>query len=482
MNTSLTALKRCLIGLAASGAASFALAAMDDAAADLDGDGIPNLVDPDIDNDGIPNAIDPNVDGGVALAGPYAGKFIGDHLTNDNPAEVDIDDDGQYDDALGERDIDGDSEIDDSAYETDIDGDGRRDDSGSEMDADGDGRQDDQLSEDDIDGDGLDDNQDDAEFDIDGDGVEDQNDDDIDGDNRGNSAALDDDIDGDGLANDDPDEDNDDGDRVRDRDDDDDDNDGIRDNDDDDHHHEDDEAEVYIDLDRQPAAPAESRLKIEVQRMATGATEFEVEAEKLLAGAYDIYVAGALRGTLTMEGQGFETEGKVEYETDADDEDELLLDFDIFGLFVEIKRDGVVYYSGFAPTAPVYGGDPDSDDDESDEDEDDAPPGVGSAAFNGVAPAELAGLTLRFDGGSAPHLLHFATASSGTESDTAKIDASTFSYAYEVTGEATASLTVTFTTTKWDSYSVDFAAGSYVVLKYKDSAVDASDAGAVSKI
>ena len=38
-------------------------------APDLDGDGIPNIVDPDIDGDGIPNALDKNVDGGIARSG-----------------------------------------------------------------------------------------------------------------------------------------------------------------------------------------------------------------------------------------------------------------------------------------------------------------------------------------------------------------------------------------------------------------------------
>ena len=53
-------------------AASISLALMPSSgragSADLDSDGIPNVVDPDIDNDGIPNAMDRNVDGGVAMA------------------------------------------------------------------------------------------------------------------------------------------------------------------------------------------------------------------------------------------------------------------------------------------------------------------------------------------------------------------------------------------------------------------------------
>lgn len=83
---------------------------------DLDGDGVPNVVDPDIDNDGIPNALDRNIDGGIPKSGPHKGRYIGDHLDNDNPAEKDIDDDGLADDSLGEEDIDGDGLDDDDHH------------------------------------------------------------------------------------------------------------------------------------------------------------------------------------------------------------------------------------------------------------------------------------------------------------------------------------------------------------------------------
>ena len=89
---------------------------------DLDGDGIPNSIDPDIDNDGIPNALDPNVDGGIARSGPYRGRYIGDRLPNNHPAEHDIDDDGLLDDSAAEHDIDGDGIP--NALDDDIDGDG----------------------------------------------------------------------------------------------------------------------------------------------------------------------------------------------------------------------------------------------------------------------------------------------------------------------------------------------------------------------
>ena len=108
-------------------------------ARDIDGDGIPNIVDPDVDNDGIPNGLDRNVDGGWAKSGPLAGRFVGDHLRNANPLELDIDDDGLKDNALNEEDIDGDGLNDDADEETDIDGDQRADDALNERNIDGDG-------------------------------------------------------------------------------------------------------------------------------------------------------------------------------------------------------------------------------------------------------------------------------------------------------------------------------------------------------
>ena len=100
---------RHLLALTAGLALATGAAQAANNAPDLDGDGIPNIVDPDVDGDGIPNGLDDNVDGGIAVSGPYAGQYVGDHLRNDNPAELDIDGDGLADDSLGETDIDGDS-------------------------------------------------------------------------------------------------------------------------------------------------------------------------------------------------------------------------------------------------------------------------------------------------------------------------------------------------------------------------------------
>lgn len=339
----------CLPWLAAASLALASVTASASQAPDLDGDGVPNIVDPDIDGDGIPNALDDNIDGGIARSGPYAGQYIGDHVNNDNPAEKDMDADGQSDDSLGETDIDGDGKPDDSALENDIDGDRRPDDFPSETDIDGDGRLDDSLTEDDIDGDSLDDD-DLMEYDIDGDGLDDSSDDDIDGDNRGNSGDLDDDTDGDGVTNDL--DDDSDGDGLSNREDDDDDNDGSTDEDDSDHHDESDEAEIQVILDLTASAPAGSRCRVKVQRMATGKIELTVKGDGFPAGTYDVLVDGSNIGPLVMTGSS-SPEGEVEFETNANDEDEINLTIDPIGLPIGIVRAGVTYFTGTVPTPPA---------------------------------------------------------------------------------------------------------------------------------
>lgn len=266
-------------------------------APDLDGDGIPNIVDPDIDGDGIPNALDKNVDGGIAQSGPFAGQYVGDHLNNDNPAEDDIDGDDLADDSLGETDIDGDSLSDKDLLEDDTDGDGRPNGSGAERDMDGDGRRNDDADEDDQDGDGDDD-----------------------------------------------------------REDRDDDNDGVGDEDDPDHHPEEDEMEVEEELTATAAAPAGSEANVEVQRFGSGKVEFQVEADGLAAGNYDIVVSDVVRGVLVMVPVEEGTEGGTEFETDPNKPNELNLDFDVFGEAVRLEQDGTVYFTGTIPEPPAVSG------------------------------------------------------------------------------------------------------------------------------
>jgi hypothetical protein len=344
-------------GLKLLAAATLGLSAMNARAGgnapDLDGDGVPNIVDPDVDGDGMPNSLDENVDGGIAKTGPYAGQYVGDHVNNDNPAESDIDDDGLSDDSLGETDTDGDSKSDSNAWESDTDGDGRSDTAPAERDMDGDGRLDDDSAEDDIDGDSLDDD-DLAEGDIDGDNSSDSLDDDIDGDTRGNNVLNDDDVDGDGRLNTSDDEEDDDGDGAHDRDDDDDNNDGVEDHDDDDHHDEDDEIEQKVNLTPGAAATSGSSARVELQSMATGKLELKIRGNGMPAGDYGIVIGGVVRGTLKMRVDEYDdTRGKIEFETGNIDDDELPLNFPVAGEALSIVQGGNTWFSGTIPTPPA---------------------------------------------------------------------------------------------------------------------------------
>ena len=327
-------------------------------APDLDGDGIPNVVDTDIDNDGFPNADDDNIDGGIALTGPYAGKKIGDDTPNADPAEDDIDDDGLADDSLAEKDIDGDGKLDNTATEDDIDGDKRPDTSAAEKDIDGDGKADDTDTEDDIDGDGLDDD-DTLEADIDGDSVTDTTDVDTDGDGLANASTAELDTDGDSLLDDSPEENDDDGDGVEDINDDDDDNDGTGDLDDGDHTGEQGEEEAEVELARQAAASPGSEAKVKYIQLGSGASRLVIEAADLASGTYDVVVGGVTHGSITS--TGLNSEIKLTYQTGATGPKPLPLDFIVAGQTVEISSTDVltsittVYFTGTVPT-PSTGG------------------------------------------------------------------------------------------------------------------------------
>jgi len=259
---------------------------------DLDGDGIPNLVDPDIDNDGMPNAFDKNIDGGIAKSGPYAGQYIGDHIDNDNPSEDDIDDDGLSDDSLGEKDIDSDGKLDGDATEDDIDGDGRKNDDAAEMD-----------------------------------------------------------IDGDGLKNDDSAESDDDGDGTDDIDDDDDNNNGIKDIDDDSHHPEAEEGEVQSVLNVQPAAPGGSSAKVILQHFGTGQIKFVVDARDLTVGDYELIVGGVAHGTLAVVPESSHTRGTLVFKTGGSG-GSLTLDFAVALQSIAIRQGGTDFFTGTAPALP----------------------------------------------------------------------------------------------------------------------------------
>ena len=288
--------------LAASPKASAVIFSKDD----IDGDGIPNIVDPDVDNDGIPNRLDDNVDGGIAISGPLRGRWVGDHLRNDDPLEKDIDGDGLRDDALAEKDIDGDGLKDDSILEKDIDGDRRADDAFGERDIDGDERLDNSPDEDDIDGDGINDD-------------------------------LDEDRDGDGRRNDDVGEDDRDGDGVLD--DVDDDHGGIA------------EINDVAALSRTASAPVGSNAKVELS-VAGPYIELEIQVEDVPLGTYDVAVGGVVRGGMNVVAVSNGPKGRLKFDPTPDEAGELVLNFSAEGQSVRISKGGVVLFTGTSPVAP----------------------------------------------------------------------------------------------------------------------------------
>lgn len=73
--------------------------------------------------------------------------------------------------------------------------------------------------------------------------------------------------------------------------------------------------------------------------------KFDVEIEDVPLGAYDVYVDGLLKGTLTVVFDGEKNEGELEFSSDSDDADELPLDFDPHGKLIEVKQGATVFFS-----------------------------------------------------------------------------------------------------------------------------------------
>ncbi len=262
---------------------------------DLDGDGVPNVVDPDIDNDGIPNALDRNIDGGIARSGPHKGRYIGDHLDNNNPAEKDIDDDGLVDDSLGEADIDGDGKRDDSVLEGEVDGNRRLDGASVETDMDGDGREDAAAEEDDIDGDGFDD------------------------DDHYSGVVPTTPPPGAAGGPTGP------------------------------------TGRAKVVLVRAAEAPAGAKAKavVKVQFGAAGLVALEVAVERILAGDYELMVGGVSRGVVTVAGQGGQERGVLRFMAVPRDPADRLLDFSAAGQRMVIRRGETLFFSGVLPEGPL---------------------------------------------------------------------------------------------------------------------------------
>ncbi len=110
------------------------------------------------------------------------------------------------------------------------------------------------------------------------------------------------------------------------------------------------ESDTQVALTAQPGAPSGS-AKAELKTDDDCQRSFEVELEDLPVGSYDLYVAGALRGTIAVAASDGGTHGEIEFESQGsgDDEiEELPLDFDPSTATIDVTASGsaTVLFSG----------------------------------------------------------------------------------------------------------------------------------------
>jgi hypothetical protein len=111
-------------------------------------------------------------------------------------------------------------------------------------------------------------------------------------------------------------------------------------------------AEVTTALTPTAAAPGGSgdarlRLRDNCRR------DFRVEIEDVPVGAYDLYVAGNLRGTIQVAVQpDLKVEGEIEFSSELDDSpsQHLPLDFDPAGAPIEVRQGATVFFTATAGT------------------------------------------------------------------------------------------------------------------------------------
>jgi hypothetical protein len=98
---------------------------------------------------------------------------------------------------------------------------------------------------------------------------------------------------------------------------------------------------------RRLAGPAGSEGKARFRVRDDCDRDFEVEIEDVAAGAYTLRVGGVVRGTITaaFDPSRGRVRGEIEFDTDADDADELPLGFDPRGQSVEVLSGAQVVFS-----------------------------------------------------------------------------------------------------------------------------------------
>lgn len=95
---------------------------------------------------------------------------------------------------------------------------------------------------------------------------------------------------------------------------------------------------------------ADATAKATYKVKASGAVKLEIEAEKLPAGAYQIWIGGVQRGTLTLAAVTGGTEGEFTFAKGGDESADGVLNFEVLDQTIAIRQGETTYFSRvFAP-------------------------------------------------------------------------------------------------------------------------------------
>ena len=88
-------------------------------------------------------------------------------------------------------------------------------------------------------------------------------------------------------------------------------------------------------------ADADGTAKARWRDKGGGVLDFSVELEQLDAGTYDLFVADANKGSISVDGTG---QGEIEFKTPLDSP-KPLFDFEVFGQVLEVRQGATVFFS-----------------------------------------------------------------------------------------------------------------------------------------
>jgi len=113
------------------------------------------------------------------------------------------------------------------------------------------------------------------------------------------------------------------------------------------------EDDLVVTLDKAPNLSSEVEAKVEVRFGIAGIIGLEIEVEKAPLGSYDVIIGGVSRGTLVVAGLPGESEGKLDFDDEANDPDELPLTFNPAGEAIALVLGGEILFSGILPASGI---------------------------------------------------------------------------------------------------------------------------------